>query len=897
MAGGGARKARKRATKRGAGGPLARIGRIVRSFLLGQELDDDASARLQEIKGLALIAVSIWLLIAMVSYYTPFDDPAAAGRNWGGQLGYYLATWIFLSIGWAGYMLVFLAIGWGGVLVARKHVAFPELRAIGSVAFLLAAAFLLQLGFGEEYVLDYRTPWLERRLNTLPYGPGGWLAMELVGPAPDWAPDQVPILVAKFGVPGLWVLLSLLALVSFMLATEMAFYPALVAFAGWVVEQREKRGEGVVRALGGWTRRLFLGLWNFVRGADLGEGMAATKAAQRGGGGTRRKAAAKKQPEPGLFDEDEEEEDDDDELVAVADEPEDAVAEEDEQAEEYDEDEEYAEDEEDEEDDEEESDEDDLEEELDDDVELAPAAAARRATKVTLMDVGFHEPPIPPRGPWKFPPLDLLEPPAGRTSEDEKVIEEAAQRLENVLRSFRVEAQVVGAKVGPTVTLFELEVVEGTRMNKVTTLSSEIAAALKARSVRVIAPIPGKSTIGIEVPNAGNRRTVRLAELVSQKAYDKKFAALPLFLGMDTEGVSVVEDLARMPHLLIAGTTGSGKSVCINTILASLLLTRSPHDVQLILVDPKMVELQMFAKVPHLMLPIVTEARQATNVLLWACDKMEGRYELFKDVGVRNIKGYNALTEEQLRERLGDAFNEERTPRHVPYIVIVVDEMADLMMVSKKEAEMAITRLAQKSRAVGIHVIVATQRPSTDVITGVLKGNLPTRIAFQVASKVDSRVILDTMGAEKLLGQGDMLYNPPQSSNIRRVQGALVEDHEIGAIVDFVCEESAPSFSQELVQAATGSRPATADGAGAGAEDDLFDEAVRIILKSKRGSASLLQRALAIGYTRASRLIDLMTAEGIVGEHKGSKAREILITLDEWEERRGSPVAANDGEP
>ena len=452
-----------------------------------------------------------------------------------------------------------------------------------------------------------------------------------------------------------------------------------------------------------------------------------------------------------------------------------------------------------------------------------------------------------------------------------------------MLKSFRVEASVVGAKVGPAVTLFELEVAQGTRMNKVTQLSQEIAAALRAKSVRIIAPIPGRATIGIEVPNE-KRRVVMLSELISQKAYDKNHMALPLFLGMDAEGAAIVEDLARMPHLLIAGTTGSGKSVCINCILASFLLTRSPHDVQLILVDPKMVELQMFSTVPHLMLPVVTDMRQATNVLLWAVEKMEGRYDLFKRAGVRNLKGYNALGEEGLRERMGEEFHEERTPRHVPFIVIVIDEMADLMMTSKKEAEQTITRLAQKSRAVGIHVIVATQRPSTDVITGVLKGNLPTRIAFQVASKIDSRVILDHMGAEKLLGQGDMLYTPPQSSQIRRVQGALVEDHEIQGIVDFVSQESVPTFNQELVQSASGAT--RADQPSGSDQDELFDEAVRIVLKSRRGSASLLQRALGVGYTRASRLIDIMTAEGIVGEHKGSKAREVLMSLEDWNENQ-----------
>ena len=466
-------------------------------------------------------------------------------------------------------------------------------------------------------------------------------------------------------------------------------------------------------------------------------------------------------------------------------------------------------------------------------------------------------------------------------------LETSAQNLENALRSFRVEAEVVGAQVGPAVTMFELTVTQGTKMNKVTALTQEIAATLRARSVRIIAPIPGKSTIGVEVPNK-DRRTVRISELVTQEAYDKDHMALPLFLGMDAEGKSIVEDLSRAPHMLIAGTTGSGKSVCINTIIASIMLTRSPHDVKLILIDPKMVELSIFKTIPHLELPVVTDMKQATNVLMWAVEKMESRYELFNSAGVKNIKAYNKLGEAKLRERLGDDFNEEYTPRHVPYIVFVIDEMADLMMQSKKEAEQAIARLAQKARAVGIHVIVATQRPSTDVITGLIKGNLPTRIAFQVASKIDSRVILDQMGAEKLLGQGDMLYTPPQSSQLVRVQGALVEDHELQALVDHVCEKAAPNFDQQLVQTATGTAPPGAVNQGGEKVDDMFNEAVTVVLKYRRGSASLLQRALGIGYTRASRLIDQMSDAGILGPHMGSKAREIFMTLEDWEENQAN---------
>ncbi len=861
------RKAKGRKKRKAGDSLLQRIRRFFTVFAFGGEVDEDTSSHLQEIKGLALIGFSLWLAVSLWSYHVPYS--ADAGANWSGKAGFYLAGWVYLGIGWAGYLVCFLCLTWGAVLVGRKRVGLPTLRVFGGLCFLVSTGLLFELALGERYPPS----------SQLPYGPGGWLAGQLVGEAGATF-DRPALLIDKFGGPGLWILLVLSTVISFMLATEMAFYPAIQALREWVEESREKRGESLLQAVGGWLKRLFAGLWEFLRGEDLDAQPAlGTKEIVPKPRRSRAKRSKKNDPTGELFEEPEL--DDEEEEEEWEEEP-------------VDEDEEWEEDDEDEYEDEEDEDEEgeeweEYDEEEEDEEEPEPVVvqakkkpmAAPKATPVVF------DPPSPPPGPWKFPPIDLLEPPRAGTLENDKAVEAQALRLENALKSFRVEASVVGAKVGPAVTLFELEVAQGTRMNKVTQLSQEIAAALRAKSVRIIAPIPGKATIGIEVPNE-KRRVVRLSELVSQKAYDKKFMALPLFLGMDAEGNAIVEDLARMPHLLIAGTTGSGKSVCINTILASLLLTRSPHDVQLILVDPKMVELQMFSKVPHLMLPVVSDMRQATNVILWAVEKMEGRYELFKDAGVRHIKGYNELGEDGLRERLGDDFNEERTPRHVPYIVIVIDEMADLMMTSKKEAEQSITRLAQKSRAVGIHVIVATQRPSTDVITGVLKGNLPTRIAFQVASKVDSRVILDTMGAEKLLGQGDMLYTPPQSSQLRRVQGALVEDHEIQGVVDFVSLESAPNFSQELVQSATGAaQPGQSSGAS---EDDLWDEAVRVILKSRRGSASLLQRALGIGYTRASRLIDLMTSEGIVGEHKGSKAREVLMSLEDWEEMHGTPL-------
>lgn len=880
---------RKRARDEARG--FARIGRFASDFVLGRDLDDATAARLGELKGLLLIAFSLFLLLALISFYRPFGDPGAAGWNWCGKVGAYFANAALVALGWGSFLLCFLGASWGLVLLGRKKLSMPVLRVAGGAVFLFSVALLLQLGLGDIIESD----------NSLPYGPGGSAALYLVGPLPGGDPlvAQTPILIDKFGRPGLWIVLLATALVSFALATEFAFYPALKALNDWLVERREKRGESLPAAMWGWTRRTFAALWRFLRGADLAaetpaelepaprrakaarattgkldfdddarsedaqdaadEPAAEVPAAAVPAKGKKVSAAAAAAAPSDADDEDDDE--DDDEADARAAHPVVAASE-------------------------------DIEDDDDDKAdeaalaEVEPVEPASKKRRAKAAAARAYEPPTPPAGPWKFPSPELLEPPSRQTADDEKQIEAQARRLEQALASFRVEAQVVGAKVGPTVTLFELEVSQGTRLNKVTQLSSEIAATLRARSVRIIAPIPGKATIGVEVPNVG-RRVVRISELVTQKAYDTRQIALPFFLGMDTEGNPMVEDLAKMPHLLIAGTTGSGKSVCINTILASLLLTRSPHDAKLILIDPKQVELAMFASVPHLMLPVVTDPKHATQVLLWAVEKMEGRYDLFKNAGVRNIKSYNALSEEQLRKQLGDNFDEERTPRHVPYIVLVVDEMADLMMTAKKEAELAITRLAQKSRAVGIHVIVATQRPSTDVITGVIKGNLPTRIAFQVASKIDSRVILDSSGAEKLLGQGDMLYTPPSSSQIRRVQGALVEDHELQKLVDFVCQEAAPNFSQELVQVASGKVEAGAEGPMNPEEDELWDEAVRVILKTKRGSASLLQRALGVGYTRASRLIDMMTAEGVLGEFKGSKAREVLMTLEQWEKAHG----------
>ncbi len=887
---------------------------------MGEPLDDESSARIRELGGLALVGTSIWMLLSMVTFSTPLTA-APEGANLGGRLGHYIANGAFCAIGLSGYLLAVLGIFWGAIVVARREIRMPMLRFLGVACFVLSTAFVLDLGFGTD--LESRDAFFAAQdgrrqaggdevmstlSSDLPYGPGGWLAMVSNGG-----------LVDRFGALGLWVVLLTMSVISALLATEMAFYTAISAFGEWLEDRRERMGEHTVPAVVGWGKRLLLGIWDFLRGADLapGAGKGGAKGRKKSASKAKRKAPAKAKKEPlpdleALDDvedlEEEEEEDEEEYEYEYVDEDGNPV--DPDELEEGEWEEEEWEEEIEEEFEEEEPEvlqpaakkrrsrakkkaaaEVEPEPELDFDEAEASAkakrAAAAAAKRASTISQPIYEPPTPPPGPWELPSFELLEAPSGSARVDKEFLETSAENLENALRSFRVDAEVVGAQVGPAVTMFELTVTQGTRMNKVTALSQEIAATLRARSVRIIAPIPGKNTIGVEVPNR-DRRTVRISELVTQEAYDNDVLALPLFLGMDAEGQSVVEDLARAPHMLIAGTTGSGKSVCINTIIASIMLTRSPHDVKLILIDPKMVELSIFQNIPHLELPVVTDMKQATNVLLWAVEKMESRYELFNNAGVKNIKAFNKLGEDKLRERLGDDFNEEYTPRHVPYIVFVIDEMADLMMQSKKEAEQAIARLAQKARAVGIHVIVATQRPSTDVITGLIKGNLPTRIAFQVASKIDSRVILDQMGAEKLLGQGDMLYTPPQTSQLVRVQGALVEDHELQALVDHVCLKAAPNFDQQLVQTATGTAPPGSVNQGGEKVDEMFNEAVSVVLKYRRGSASLLQRALGIGYTRASRLIDQMSDAGILGPHKGSKAREIFMTLEDWEENQAN---------
>jgi len=534
----------------------------------------------------------------------------------------------------------------------------------------------------------------------------------------------------------------------------------------------------------------------------------------------------------------------------------------------------------------------------DEDEEEAPAPRAAAPAKPKAK--ARPAPPMPPtpppevRGPapvrppvpedYVFPGLDLLE--EGTTTDPESVREEVeanAALLKATLAAFDVEAEVVSSLRGPVITFYEIAIPSGVRLNRVTALSDDLAIALKASSLRIVAPIPGRNTVGIEVPNTRRDPVVlkdTVVEAQQQSLTDRK--ALPVFLGRDTAGRLICEDLATMPHLLIAGATNQGKSVCINSMLLSILYTRTPAEVRLILIDPKQVELSFFQGIPHLLTPVVTDMARAARILEWAVDRMEERYSMLLAAGVRNISGYNALGKEKRAEiRKRDNLADEDLPDYMPYLVIVVDELADLMFTNGKEVELAITRLAQKSRAVGIHIILATQRPSTDVITGLIKANMPTRIAFRVSSKIDSRVVLDSNGADKLIGQGDMLYMSPRVMSLRRAQGTLVTDAEARAVVDFLKEKCAPPAYEELIKASTGSLGDPME------EDDLYNDAVRAVLATGLGSASMLQRRFGIGYTRASRLVDMMCDRGVVGPHVGSKAREVLTTLEDWDAAHG----------
>jgi S-DNA-T family DNA segregation ATPase FtsK/SpoIIIE len=478
-------------------------------------------------------------------------------------------------------------------------------------------------------------------------------------------------------------------------------------------------------------------------------------------------------------------------------------------------------------------------------------------------------PPKKPK-PYKLPPLSLLDKPKGSGKAGNRSdYLETARKLEATLESFGVRAKVLDVARGPAVTRYELQPDVGVKVSRIVSLTDDIALALAAKDIRMEAPIPGKSAIGIEVPNS-EVSIVTLREVLETQAFQEAPSKLTVAFGRDISGQPIIGNLAKMPHLLVAGATGSGKSVCINGIITSLLYKAKPDEVKFLMIDPKMVELNVYNGIPHLLAPVVTDPRRASLALKKIVVEMEKRYELFSKSATRNIEGYNAL--------MMSGSNPEAV---LPYIVVIVDELADLMMVAAGDVEDSIARLAQMARAAGIHLIIATQRPSVDVITGVIKANIPSRIAFGVSSQVDSRTILDMAGAEKLLGRGDMLFLPMGASKPIRVQGAFLSDSEVEAVVKYVSSQGQAEYNEELVPEVDEAEPEAGDEY----VDELFDQAVQIVLEAKQASVSLLQRRMRIGYTRAARLIDAMEAKGIVGPYEGSKPREVLMSLEQYQQR------------
>ncbi len=499
---------------------------------------------------------------------------------------------------------------------------------------------------------------------------------------------------------------------------------------------------------------------------------------------------------------------------------------------------------------------------------------------------------------YQFPPLTLLKdqfkPNAG-TADDEH--RRNAENLLRILSEFGVEVTLGEIHVGPVITRYEVVPAAGVRVEKIAGLDKNIALGMRAQSVRILAPIPGKAAVGVEVPNQ-TATPVGLREILESEDWVSAKAELPIALGKDVSGAPLVSDLTKMPHLLIAGATGSGKSVCINAIIASILYSKSPKDVRLLMVDPKIVELKIFNPLPHMLIPVVTEPKKVPGALKWLLAEMEQRYQIFAKVGVRNITAFNSRKKETVKAEAKAQLETQTAltgidpttiddgidvPERLPYIVAIIDELADLMMVAPAEIETSIARLAQLARAAGIHLIIATQRPSVNVITGVIKANLPSRIAFQVASQVDSRTILDTKGADTLIGRGDMLFSPPGSSRLVRAQGAYVSDEEMQAIIEALKKNGPPKYAQD-VQAKIDRPPddddAEDDEEEAGDDDDLLQEAIGVLKSTRRASTSMLQRRLRIGYNRAARIMELMEEKGIVGPENGAQPREILKDLD-----------------
>jgi len=520
--------------------------------------------------------------------------------------------------------------------------------------------------------------------------------------------------------------------------------------------------------------------------------------------------------------------------------------------------------------------------------EVKEEAVKKTSKKPSMPQEQFKLPEIG-KG-YKLPPTELLDPSDGEQFKiDKETLHANSLILQKKLADFGVEGEVVAVRPGPVITMYEFKPAPGVKVRRIVTLSDDLAMALRAVSVRILAPIPGESVVGIEIPNP-RRETVFLRQIIESEAYQSSDSKITLALGKDIGGSPFVTDLARMPHLLVAGATGTGKSVSINAMILSILFKCTPQDVHFIMIDPKMLELTVYEDIPHLLVPVVTDPKKAAAALFWAMDEMDRRYRLMRDKGARNIDNYNRtleregtikksvieLTEPQSAEEdtdVGGSLDQDTPVVHekLPRIVIIIDELADLMLTVGRDIEEYITRLAQKARAAGIHLILATQRPSVDVITGLIKANFPARISFQVTSRVDSRTILDSIGAEKLLGSGDLLYLPPGTARVTRVHGAFVSDQEVRKVMKFIKQQAQPNYRTEVFDVKKDVEAAVADEE----HDEMYDQAVAIVTETQQASISMIQRRLRVGYNRAARMIEQMERDGVVGPPDGAKPREV----------------------
>ncbi len=827
----------------------------------------------------------------------PVNDPV---QNWCGPAGAYLAYAVLRFVGWGGWLLL----GLSGVALAQplfaRRVEQPVVRGVGTLMLLAALCSLAALA--------------SPRSGPVGHMPGGELGLVISHE-----------LASRFGGVGATLWMILLALVGLVVAFDRLVFavPAAIwrhfAPAAQTAGAKAVSGAGAgavatARASGGLIGALATMIRSRVPVAvkltDLEEDDIAEAETQANEVATRRAGKPRKtvelKPRARIDEAALDAESVVTEAELEADEDAEAEYEEVDEGEDEYEDAEFVA---------EEDDEDDLpgapqvfsEEQLREKIAALPVRFSGSNRKIATDDDLRDLQNVAELEGYRFPGLDLLaEPEVDFNSTLESIVREQAEALESALQQYRIDGEVVGIESGPVITQYDVRLAPGTKVAALNAVSSDIARALKAVNIRIVANQAGRDTVGVEVPNP-TKEKVRLKELMSNR---ESFASmkLPMFLGKDAAGEPLIADLTKMPHMLIAGTTGSGKSVCMNAIIMSFLYTRKPNELKLVLVDPKMVEMSQFKDIPHLMCPVITEMAKATAILEWACKKMDERYEILAEAGVRDIAGYNALEWDELRDRVNPQSPEEeaRIPRKLPYMVFVIDELADMMM-TNKEVEGSIVRIAQKARAVGIHLILATQRPQANVVTGLIKSNMPCRITFKVASGMDSRIVLDQKGGELLLGQGDMLFLSPRSSKLTRAQGTMVEDAEIRKAVRFLRDIAAPSFERQLVQIRSGgsdedrivaSENNSSASLAAAQEDPLFDRAVEIVLETRRGSVSLLQRRLAIGYTRASRLIDLMGIAGIISDHKGSVARDVLITPEDWDtmKRLADEEAAKTGQ-